>query len=52
VDLSLAQQVLGVNADGVGALLNTVFVLLALVTAAILAGRLVRRSWRFRVVRR
>jgi hypothetical protein len=46
VDLSLAQQVLGVNADGVGALLNTVFVLLALVTSAILAGRVVRRSWR------
>ena len=51
VDLTLAQQVLGVNADGVGALLNTVFVLLALVTSAILAGRLVRRSWRFRLVR-
>ncbi len=51
VDLSLAQEVLGVNADGVGALLNTVFVLLALVTSAILAGRLVRRSWRLRNVR-
>jgi hypothetical protein len=50
VDLSLAQEVLGVNADGVGALLNTVFVLLALVTAAILAGRLVRRAWRLKLV--
>jgi hypothetical protein len=52
VDLSEAQSVLGVNADGVAALLNTVFVLLALVTAAILAGRLVRRSWRIRHVAR
>jgi hypothetical protein len=51
VDLGRAQQVLGVNADGVGALLNTVFVLLALVTSAILAGRLVRRSWRLRNAR-
>jgi len=50
VDLTLAQSVLGVNADGVAALLNTVFVLLALVTAAIIAGRIVRRSWRFKLV--
>ncbi|HEX5136833.1 MAG TPA: hypothetical protein VFY93_07675 [Planctomycetota bacterium] len=52
VDLSLAQSVLGLNADGVGALLNTVFVLLALVAAAILAGRVVRRSWRLKLLHR
>jgi len=50
VDLSLAQSVLGVNADGVAALLNTVFVLLSLVAAAILAGRIVRRFWRIKLV--
>jgi len=52
VDLTLAQEVLGVNADSVGALLNTVFVLLALVASAVLAGRVVRRSWRLRLVHR
>jgi hypothetical protein len=51
VDLALAQEVLGVNADTVGALLNTVFVLLALVASATLAGRVVRRAWRLRLVR-
>jgi hypothetical protein len=52
VDLSLAQEVLGLNADGVGALLNTVFVLLSLIAAAIFASRIVRRAWRLTLLHR
>jgi len=47
VDLSRAQEALGTSADGIGAVLNTVFVVLALLTAAMLAGRAVRRVYRF-----
>jgi hypothetical protein len=46
VDLSRAQEALGTAADGIGAVLNTVFVLLALLTAAMLAARAVRRVYR------
>jgi len=46
VDLSRAQEALGTAADGIGAVLNTVFVLLALATAAMLAARAVRRVYR------
>lgn len=46
VDLSRAQEALGTAADGIGAVLNTVFVLLALLTAAMLGARAVRRVYR------
>ncbi|MHC4670460.1 MAG: hypothetical protein ACYTFD_18910 [Planctomycetota bacterium] len=46
VDLSQAQEALGTAADGIGAVLNSVFVLIALVTAALLAARTMRRAFR------
>lgn len=51
VDLSGAQEVLEA-ADSIGALLNSVFVILAMVGAAVLAGRGVRRGFRLLLLRR
>jgi len=51
VDLSRASEALGTAADGIGALLNTVFVLLALGAAAMIAGRMVRRCFRWALLR-
>ena len=51
VDLSQAQDALGTAADGIGAVLNTVFALIAVATAAMLAARAVRRAFRFAQLR-
>jgi hypothetical protein len=51
VDLGPASGVLGTAADGVGALLNTSFTLIALAAAALLAARVVRRGFRLALLR-
>lgn len=51
VDLGQATDSLGTTADGVGALLNTSFTLIALGAAALLAARVVRRSFRLALFR-
>lgn len=51
VDLAPAAGVLGTAADGVGALLNTSFTLIALGAAALIAARVVRRAFRLALFR-
>lgn len=51
VDLSNAQMTLGPSADTVATLLNGTFSILALVTAAVLAARAVRRAFRLALIR-
>jgi hypothetical protein len=51
VDLSNATEELGTAADGIGGLLNTVFVLLALAAAALVAVRAVQRAFRLALLR-
>jgi len=52
VDLSGARDSLGAAADSVGGLLNLVFVVLSLFTAAMIAARTVQRAYRFALIRR
>jgi len=49
VDLAAAHEALGARADTLGSVLNSAFTLLALATAALLAARLVRRSFRLAI---
>ena len=51
VDLSQAQEALGTAADGIGAVLNAIFALIALAAGAMLAARAVRRAFRLALLR-